>query len=44
MVALQDLGGFDEPGALSFLAMFLGFDASDPPATIPVVAAVTLDP
>ena len=44
VVALQELGGFDEAGALSFLAMFLGFDASDPPATIPVVAAVTLDP
>ncbi|HEY8377832.1 MAG TPA: hypothetical protein VIK91_15155, partial [Nannocystis sp.] len=44
VLALKELGGFDDAGALEFLATFLGFDPADPPATIPVIAEVTLDP
>lgn len=41
--ALIELAGFDQEGAMSVLAGVLGFDADDPPATVPFSAAFTLE-
>lgn len=40
--ALIELAGFDQAGAMSVLSGVLGFDADDPPATVPFSAAFTL--
>jgi hypothetical protein len=41
--ALIELAGFDQAGAISLLAGVLGFDADDPPATVPFSASFTLE-
>lgn len=40
---MVQLAGFDEAGAWQTLATFLEFDAVDPPETMPVVLAITLE-
>lgn len=44
VVALEELGGFDEPGALALLGMLLGIDPAAPPPTVPVVADIAVGP
>lgn len=44
VVALKELGGFDEAGALELLATLLGIDPAAPPPTVPVVADIALAP
>lgn len=41
--ALIELAGFDQAGAMSLLGGVLGFDAEDPPATVPFAASFTLE-
>lgn len=43
-VALQELAAFDEAGANALLSMLLGFDPQSPPATVPVIADIPLEP
>lgn len=42
VVALQELAGFDEAGALMTLSGILGFDPANPPETVPVLADVEI--
>ena len=42
VVALQELAGFDEAGALMTLSGILGFDPANPPPTVPVIADVEI--
>ncbi len=42
VVALEELGGFDEDGALALLGMLLGIDPAAPPPTVPVVADIAV--
>lgn len=44
VVALEELGGFDEAGALALLAMLLDIDPAAPPPTVPVVADIAVGP
>jgi hypothetical protein len=42
VAALIELAGFDEQGSYATLAPILGFDADNPPATVPVAAQLTV--
>ncbi len=44
VTVLIDIGGFDEPGALSTLSEILGFDPSDPPVTVPLAGQFDVQP
>ncbi|MEM6289941.1 MAG: hypothetical protein AAGA54_01710 [Myxococcota bacterium] len=44
VVAMIEVGGFDEAGALSTLAGILGFDPADPPATVPFRGEFEIEP
>ena len=44
VLALRELAGFDEAGALQTLSGILGFDPTDPPATVPFTAEFSVAP
>lgn len=44
VVALMEIGGFDEQGSLEALAELLEFDPANPPATTPFSGSLTLRP
>lgn len=43
VLALQELAGFDEKGALQTLSGILGFDPDDPPSTVPFAAEIVVE-